>query len=214
MRASRRMATGTAEQAAILRDAPQRCGAPQDEVRDLWRTPVRDETPSSPPQINLDHPLVLRDLIDRALRDDGALVQHRHLDPEFAHEGHVVLHHHDGTLAVDLPQQLRGLVCLGIGHAGDRLIDKQELRFLGEQHADFEPLFLPVGEAPGEARAQRAEPYGLEQAIDARLLVEARAPPQTDAGAAARLSTPPPVTPPPPTLATPAAAVSLRPPTL
>src|SRR5712692_8240173 len=32
LRASRRMATGTAEQAAILRDAPQRCGAPQDEV--------------------------------------------------------------------------------------------------------------------------------------------------------------------------------------
>src|SRR5215831_17951405 len=27
------MATGAAEQAAILRDAPQRCGAPQDEVR-------------------------------------------------------------------------------------------------------------------------------------------------------------------------------------
>src|SRR6266481_8092368 len=27
------MATGTAEQVAILRDAPQRCGAPQDEVR-------------------------------------------------------------------------------------------------------------------------------------------------------------------------------------
>src|SRR5260221_3408079 len=33
LRASRRMATGTAEQVAILRDAPQRCGAPQDEVR-------------------------------------------------------------------------------------------------------------------------------------------------------------------------------------
>src|SRR5262245_33682904 len=32
LRASRRMATGTAERAAILRDAPQRCGAPQDEV--------------------------------------------------------------------------------------------------------------------------------------------------------------------------------------
>src|SRR5260221_9823028 len=33
LRASRRMATGTAEQAAILRDAPLRCGAPQDEVK-------------------------------------------------------------------------------------------------------------------------------------------------------------------------------------
>src|SRR5882672_3958938 len=34
----------------------------------------------SPPQINLDHPLILRDLIDRALRDDRTLVQHCHLD--------------------------------------------------------------------------------------------------------------------------------------
>src|SRR6266849_11117860 len=184
LRASRRMAPGTAEQAAILRDAPQRCGAPQDEVRDLWCALGRHETPSSSPQIHLDHPLVLRDLIYRALRDDRTLVQHRYLDGEFAHEGHVVLHHHDGALAIDLPQELRGLVRLGIGHAGDRLVDQQELRFLGEQHADFEPLFLPVGEAAGEARAQRAEPYGLEQAIDARLLVEARAPNQSGAGAA------------------------------
>src|SRR5713226_5598212 len=75
MRASRRMATGTAAQAAILRDAPQRCGAPQDEVRDLRRAPGRYETSSSPPQINLDHPVVLRDLINRALRDDRTLVQ-------------------------------------------------------------------------------------------------------------------------------------------
>src|SRR5260370_13773959 len=117
--ASRRMATGTAEQAAILRDAPQRCGAPQDEGGDLWRAPVRHETPSSSPQINLDHPLILRDLIYRALGDDGALVQHRHLDPEFAHEGHVVLHHHDGALAVDLPQHLRTPGCLGLRHARD-----------------------------------------------------------------------------------------------
>src|SRR5262245_64546848 len=30
-----------------------------------------------PPQINFDHPLVCRDLVDRALRDRGSLVQHR-----------------------------------------------------------------------------------------------------------------------------------------
>jgi hypothetical protein len=36
LRASRRMAAGTAEQAAILRDAPLRCGAPQDEVGNIF----------------------------------------------------------------------------------------------------------------------------------------------------------------------------------
>jgi putative oxygen-independent coproporphyrinogen III oxidase len=35
-RPSRRIAAGTAEHVAILRDAPQRCGAPQDEVADVF----------------------------------------------------------------------------------------------------------------------------------------------------------------------------------
>src|SRR5215472_14072172 len=51
-------------------------------------------------QINLDHPLVCRDLVDGALGDHGALMQHRHLDAKFAHEGHVVLDHNDGAMTV------------------------------------------------------------------------------------------------------------------
>ena len=39
---------------------------------------------------------------------------------------------------------------LGVGHAGDRLVDQQQLRVLHQQHADLEPLLLAV------ARAARA----------------------------------------------------------
>src|SRR5919108_440139 len=37
-------------------------------------------------QIHLDHALVARHLVDAAFREHRALVQHRHLDVEFAHE--------------------------------------------------------------------------------------------------------------------------------
>ena len=55
--------------------------------------------------------------------------------------------------AVDLLEQLGGLLGLGVGHAGDRLVDQQQLRVLREQHADLEPLLLAVRQAAGEAVA-------------------------------------------------------------
>ena len=45
-----------------------------------------------------------------------------------------------------LAQQLGGLLGLGVGHAGDRLVDQQQLRVLRQQHADLEPLLLAVRE--------------------------------------------------------------------
>src|ERR1700690_3307752 len=74
----------------------------------------------SPSQIDLDHPFVIRHLVDRSFRQHGAFVQDRHLDAELAHERHVVLDHHHGTVAIDLLGQLGGLLGLGISHAGDR----------------------------------------------------------------------------------------------
>ena len=45
---------------------------------------------------------------------------------------------------------------LGVGHAGDRLVDQQQLRVLRQQHADLEPLLLAVRQAAGERARARA----------------------------------------------------------
>jgi hypothetical protein len=55
-----------------------------------------------PPQIDLDHALVLRDLIDRAFGQHRTFVQAGDFDAELAHERHIVLDHHHGALAIDL----------------------------------------------------------------------------------------------------------------
>ena len=68
------------------------------------------------------------------------------LDAELAHELHVVLDDDHGVVLGDLLQQLGGLLRLGVGHAGDRLVDEQQLRVLREQHADLEPLLLAVAD--------------------------------------------------------------------
>ena len=47
------------------------------------------------------------------------------------------------TTMVCLPssvQQLTGLVCFFVGHAGGGFIHEEHFRILRQQHADFEPL--------------------------------------------------------------------------
>src|SRR5437016_5738376 len=131
---------------------------------------------SSPPQVHLDHPLILRHLVDRAFGDHGAFVQAGDLDAEVAHEGHVVFDHYDSPIAVDLSEEIRSLACFRVGHAGDRLVDQQELRLLCQQHADLEPLLLPVRETPRHSLAQCRQAYDLQDAVDASFIFECRAP--------------------------------------
>src|SRR3954452_10743197 len=85
---------------------------------------------ASPSQIDFDHTLVLRDLVDGALGEHRAFVQTRDLHPELAHEGHVVLDDDDSAVAVDLLEELGGLARLGVGHAGDRFVHEQQLGLL------------------------------------------------------------------------------------
>ena len=89
-------------------------------------------------------------------------MQHGDLDVELAHKGHVVLDHDDAVGAVDLAQQLGGLVRFGIGHAGDRLVHQQEARVLGKQHADLQPLLLTVAEDAGRQAPLFGEADGGE----------------------------------------------------
>ena len=72
------------------------------------------------------------------------------------------------VLAISL-QQPRGLLGLGVGHAGDRLVDQQQLRVLGQQHADLQPLLLAVAKVGGEVAAPVGQADGLEDLLDARL---------------------------------------------
>ena len=51
-------------------------------------------------------------------------------------------------------------------HAGDRLVDEQQLRLLHEQHADLEPLLLSVREGAGQRGALRREPDDVEDVLD------------------------------------------------
>ncbi len=61
-------------------------------------------------------------------------------------EIHVMLDHHHGVLALERLEKLSGALDLLRGHAGDRLVDQQQLRLLHQQHADLKPLLLAVGE--------------------------------------------------------------------
>ncbi len=78
-----------------------------------------------------------------------ALVHHRHAMRDALHELHVVLDHDDGAVLADLAEQLAGLAALGNAHAGDGLVEHQQLGLLHEQHPDLEPLLLAVAEKLG-----------------------------------------------------------------
>ena len=84
-------------------------------------------------------------------------VQHRDRAGDRAHELHVVLDDDHRVLAGERQQQLRGALGFLRRHAGHRLVDQQQLGLLHQQHADLEPLLLPVRQRAGErVRADRS----------------------------------------------------------
>eukprot|EP01022_Parablepharisma_sp_SALTPOND_P030357 TRINITY_DN760_c2_g2_i2.p2 TRINITY_DN760_c2_g2~~TRINITY_DN760_c2_g2_i2.p2 ORF type:complete len:1280 (+),score=504.50 TRINITY_DN760_c2_g2_i2:6407-10246(+) len=69
-------------------------------------------------------------------------------------------------LAAQLVQQLGGARGLGIGHAGHRLIQQQQLRLLHQQHADLQPLLLAVREQTGHPMFLAVQTDQLEDVLD------------------------------------------------
>ncbi|MNC84295.1 hypothetical protein D3C75_1387770 [compost metagenome] len=59
-------------------------------------------------------------------------------------------------LARQSTKQLGGVFGFGVGHASGGFIEQQQMRFLHQQHADFQKLLLPVGQQPGLAVSLRA----------------------------------------------------------
>src|SRR5690606_16039865 len=136
---------------------------PQGEKETRLRTLVGN----SSSEIPLDHHGVGADLVEGAFGEDGAFGEAGDAGAEGAHEAHVVLDDDDGTGAGDGAEEGGGFLGLAVGHAGDRLVDQQELGVLGEQHADLEPLLLAVAEAGGEVAFAGGEADGVEDLVDA-----------------------------------------------
>ena len=77
------------------------------------------------------------------------LGHHRDRAAERLDEADVVLDHQDRGAGGDRADQAGGRRGLGLGHAGGRLVQQQQTRLRGEQHADLEPLPLAVAERAG-----------------------------------------------------------------
>ena len=76
-------------------------------------------------------------------------MQDRYALGDGAHKSHIMLHHHHGMRAGQGDKQFAGALNFGGGHSGHRFVHQQQPRSLHEQHADFQPLLLPVGEHSG-----------------------------------------------------------------
>ena len=93
----------------------------------------------------------------RALREHRTFVQARDLDVESAHERSYRARQRRPNASWQCRATgLRRLLGLGVRHARDRLIDKQQFRILRQQHADLEPLFLTMAEIAGETARDRS----------------------------------------------------------
>src|SRR5262245_15294610 len=144
---------------------------------EYWFSP---ETASiSAPQVDFDDALVVLHGLERALGQDAPFVKHGHRARDRGDEGHVVLDHHERMLAREREEELRRALRLLVAHAGDRLVEEQQARLLHEEHADLEPLLLPVREHPrlavrGLLQADAIERGGDAVALGRRELREER----------------------------------------
>lgn len=91
-------------------------------------------------------------------------------DTQGAHKHHVVLDHDDRVIIGDILQKFSGFSGFGIRHAGSRLVHEKQLRILGQQHADLQPLLLTVAEVGCELASLRTKPDQIKQIFNPLLL--------------------------------------------
>src|SRR5712691_518121 len=120
------------------------------------------------PEVDLHHPLILLDLLDRSLAEHAALVEHGHGARDVPNELHVVLDDQHRALLGDGPEQPRRLLGLLVRH---------QLGLLDHDHADLEPLLLAVAQAASPLAGLAGEPNALQGLVDLAplLAVEPRA---------------------------------------
>src|SRR5690606_36787223 len=88
-----------------------------------------------------------------------------------------------GMIGGDALQELRRGLRLGIRHASNRLVHEKELWVLGKQHADLEPLLLPVAQCAGEPLPLLLETDGGQDFRDTCALAGPKPPGQPGAHA-------------------------------
>jgi len=77
---------------------------------------------------------------------------------------------HDRVLSFERQQKLGCVLDLVRRHAGNWLVNQEQLRVLHQQHADFEPLFLAVRECSSPRPAQCRESDDVKDLVDSPLL--------------------------------------------
>ena len=115
-------------------------------------------------QVGLDHLGVALHLVGRALGDDLAAVEDGDHVAELADHVHVVLDEHDGDAAlVDPLDDLHLLHHVGVGQAGGRLVEDEQLGPAGQGPGDLQEALGAVGEVLGRGAGLVPQPDELEQ---------------------------------------------------
>ena len=78
---------------------------------------------------------------------------------------HVMLNHQNRVVLGDHPEQFRRFLPFCHRHARYRLIQHQQIRFLNQQHANLQPLFLAVAEQRGRLVQGLREEDGFRHAF-------------------------------------------------
>src|SRR5215470_11939569 len=101
------------------------------------------------PEIDRLDARIARDLLGRAVDEQGTVDQHRDAVGEREYDVHVVLdqeHRHVGRQRRDRRQDLVALV---LGHAGGRLVEQQHARAAGDGERNLDQALLAVGQIAG-----------------------------------------------------------------
>src|SRR3982075_1932377 len=98
-------------------------------------------------QINRRYALVGNDLLDGALRENPAEMQHGDPPGNLPHKVHVMLNRENGDAAgIQRLGDRAGGKRFGWRRAGGGLIQQQRLRLQADREADLEPLLLAMAE--------------------------------------------------------------------
>lgn len=110
------------------------------------------------PQVDLNHPRVGFNLLQRPLRKHLSLVQHGDVETQVADELHVVLDHHHGVVAGQGLDQLGRAQGFLVSEAGDGFIEQQHFRGLGHEEAMASHCFWPWEREPALTVANGVRP--------------------------------------------------------
>ena len=103
----------------------------------------------------------------RPFGEHGALGHHRHPVGDGEHEIHVMLDEQQRMLARQVLQQRRHALRFFWSHAGQRLVEQQNLRIARQRHGDLELALLAVRQRAGNARCRAGQADAT--AVPARL---------------------------------------------